>query len=362
MADEPLIFHCGSSTPQTAGRRDRLPFPTIDMHCHMLVPKVEELTAGTRGRAEETEASLHTFGAESVEVNRAQFTSIGPKLTRLDQRLLDMDAMGVDVQAISVAPTQYSYWADEELARKIVAATNDHLAEACARHPDRLVGLGSVSLQFPELAAEQLHHCIHALGFRGVEISTHVEGMDIADESFDIFWRKADELGAVVFIHPWGTTIGDRLSRHYLGNTVGQPMETAIALSNLIFSGSLDRHPGVKLVAAHGGGYLPSYVGRSDHAHASRPEARRCACKPSSYLKRVWFDSLVYDPAHLARMIDDVGASQIVLGTDYPFDMGHYDPAELLGALSPDIQQAILGGNAAFLLGIETGLERGGET
>jgi aminocarboxymuconate-semialdehyde decarboxylase len=129
-------------------------------------------------------------------------------------------------------------------------------------------------------------------------------------------------------------------------------METAIALSNLIFGGTLDRHPGVKLLAAHGGGYLPLYISRSDHAYGARPDAHTCTCRPSEYLKRIWFDSLVYESGHLSRLIDAVGAGQIVLGTDYPFDMGHYDPAGLLQGLPLDVQAAIASGNAMKLLGL----------
>lgn len=352
MNQEPLLFKCAAHDVEQVPQRRRLPFRTVDFHCHMFVPETERLISGTSGQKAEAAASLATFGTASVDVNIEQFKTIAPKLTRLDVRLADMDTMGVDVQAISPAPTQYCYWADRDLASAITTATNDHLEQACAKHPDRLVGICTVSLQFPELAAEQLNHAMCNRGMRGVEISTHVEGKDIADRFFDPFWQKADELGAVVFIHPWGTTIGDRLSRHYLGNTVGQPMETSIALSNIIFGGTLDRHTGVKIVAAHGGGYLPLYISRSDHAYSARPDAKGCICKPSNYLKRIWFDSLVYEAGHLQRLIEVAGPSQVVLGTDYPFDMGHYDPFGLLSELPPTVQEAITGGNASALLGI----------
>jgi aminocarboxymuconate-semialdehyde decarboxylase len=350
-----LVHRCGD--PVEAGLKRgsgrRLKCPTVDMHCHLFVPEAQAIVAGSAGQKADAAASLSTFGAPSLAVNAQQFEILGPKLTRLDARLADMDAMGVDLQVLSVSPTQYFYTVDDvDMARAIATAVNDRMAETCAARPDRLVGLASVSLQFPELAAAQLDHAMRALGLCGVEISSHVDGVNISDRRFDPFWKKADELGAIVFLHPWGATVGDRLSRHYLGNTVGQPMETAIALSNLIFEGTLDRHPGVKIVAAHGGGYLPSYITRSDHAHAHRPDACGCAHLPSSYLKRIWVDSLVYDSAQLRRLIEVMGASQIVLGTDYPFDMGHYDPAGLLGGLDTEDMEAIAGGNALSLLGM----------
>lgn len=350
---ETLLHRCGDSAPVVRRQAQRLRCRTIDMHCHILVPEIQEIVAGSSGQKADAAASLRTFGAASLAVNAGQFETIGPKLTRLGDRLADMDVMGVDVQVISISPTQYFYAIDDaDMAEAVCAAANDGIAETCAAHADRLIGLGTVSLQYPDRAAAQLEMLIREHGMRGVEISSHVDGVNISDRRFDPFWAKADALGAVVFLHPWGTTVGDRLGRHYLGNIVGQPMETAIALSNLIFEGTLDRHPGIKIVAAHGGGYLPLYINRSDHAFAERADACGCVHRPSSYLKRIWFDSLVYEPGHLQRLIEVVGASQVVLGTDYPFDMGHYDPAALLGHLDDEAQAAIAGGNAAHLLGL----------
>lgn len=355
FASAPLVHRCAdhvqAAVAQGSGRR--LAYRTIDLHCHLFVPEVQAMVAGTPGQLAEAAASLRTFGAESLEVNAKQLGAMAPKLTTLDVRIADMDAMGVDMQVLSVSPTQYYYTVDDrDMASAIVRAVNDRTADTVAHRPDRLAGLGTVSLQYPDLAADQLEHAMQSQGLHGVEISTHVDNENIADRRFDPFWAKADELGAIVFVHPWGTSVGDRLSAHYLGNTVGQPMETAIALSNLIFAGTLDRHPGVKIVAAHGGGYLPTYISRSDHAYAARPEACGCALPPSAYLRRIWFDSLVYEQAHLQRLIDVAGVSQIVLGTDYPFDMGHYDPAGLFASLDPRAQAAIAGENAAKLLGL----------
>jgi aminocarboxymuconate-semialdehyde decarboxylase len=190
-------------------------------------------------------------------------------------------------------------------------------------------------------------------GFKGVEISTRACDIDVADRRFDPFWAKADELGAVVFIHPWGTTLGARLASHYLMNTIGQPFETTVCLSKLIFGGTLDRHRRLKIVAAHGGGYLPTYSGRSNHAWAVRPDVSGCEYPPSDYLKRIWYDSVVFDTESLSRLIAAVGIRQVLLGTDYPFDMGHYDPASLVEHLDPESQRMLLGESAAKLLNLE---------
>jgi len=329
---------------------------TVDLHGHMLVPAVERLVADRPEKRAEAAMMLQTMGAASVEHNaRVMGPNAGPKLTNLDTRLADLERMRIDVQVVSPAPTQYYYWADRDLGRELVRTQNESIAESCARHPKRLRGLGNVALQHPDLAVEQLEHALLRLGLVGVEVSTSVNGLELADEKLEPFWARAESLGAIVFVHPMGTSLGERLNRFYLQNLIGNPAETAIALSYLIFAGTLDRHPGVKIVAAHGGGYLPAYVSRSDHGHAVRPEAQSIRHRPSEYLKRIYFDSLVYEPAALRRLVDVVGASQVVVGTDYPFDMGHYDVHGLVSAapgLTAEERDAILGGNASRLLNL----------
>jgi aminocarboxymuconate-semialdehyde decarboxylase len=329
---------------------------TVDVHCHVLTPEVEGLVSGCPEKQAEAAAQLRMYGPESVECNRKRFAGLMPQLTDIDERLRRMDAMGVDVQVISPSPNQYYYWADVDLGKQIVAVQNDHIASLCAAHPDRFRGLGNVALQHPELSVEQLTRCMKKLGLRGVEVSSAVNGLELSDERFDRFWSKAEELGCLVFIHPLGTSLGERVNRHYLGNIIGQPIETTIALSHLIFGGVLDRYPGLKIFAAHGGGYLPSYIGRSDHGFDMRPEASKIQHKPSQYLKRIYFDSLVYTPEGLRHLIEEVGATQVMLGTDYPFDMGAYEPEKLIAAvpgLTDEDRERILGGNAARLLGFE---------
>jgi aminocarboxymuconate-semialdehyde decarboxylase len=331
---------------------------TVDVHAHALVPAVEALVRDRPEKRAEPEAQRRAVGAASADYNATTMRpTVFPKLTSVEERLRDMDAMGVDVQVVSPTSLQHYYWADPDLARQIVAVGNEALAEQCARHPDRLVGLGNIALQHPELAVEQLEHAVRALGLRGVEISTAINGAELDDPAFARFWAKAEELGCVVFIHPADiSSLGERLSRFYLQNIVGRPIETTIALSHLIFGGVLDRHPGLKILAAHGGGYLPFYPGRSDHGHAVRPEAQTMQQPPSAYLRRIHFDSLVYGPESLGHLIANVGAGQVVAGTDYPYDMGAYDVHGLIAAvagLDEAQRAAILGGNAVRLFGLE---------
>ncbi len=329
--------------------------PTIDFHCHMLTGAVEALVAATPQKQGERAMQLVLMGQASVDHNeQVMIPHAMRRMTSIDERLADMDAMGVDVQVVSPSPTQYYYWAEDTLAEQIVLLQNEHIAAQCAAHPGRLRGLGTVALQHPLLAASQLRHCVKTLGLQGVEVSGSVNGMELSDDALAPFWREVAGLDCVVFLHPLGTSLGPRVDTHYLSNIIGQPLETTIALSKMIFSGLFDRHPGIKLVAAHGGGYLPSYVGRSDHGSAVRPEACGIARKPSDYLKQIWFDTIVHDPAILRHLIDTVGASQLVVGTDYPFDMGSYDVHELIDAvpgITEEERRLILGLNAARLLG-----------
>jgi aminocarboxymuconate-semialdehyde decarboxylase len=188
---------------------------------------------------------------------------------------------------------------------------------------------------------------------RGFEISTAVNDLELSHPSLEPIWAKAQELGCVVFIHPMDCSLGERVSTAYMSHSVGHPVEIAVALSHLIFGGVLDRYPSLKICASNGGGYLPMCIGRSDHAFITRPDAHSMREVPSSYLRRIWFDSLVYSSAALRRLIDQVGVSQVVVGTDYPFDTGHYDVHALVGGTpgldTPELD-AVLGGNAARLL------------
>jgi aminocarboxymuconate-semialdehyde decarboxylase len=343
----------GGGGSQSRFRRHR----TIDFHCHVLTLAAEPLIAERIEKKSEPALMLKAIGEASfTHNNTVMLPRAFPKLTRVEERLADMNATGVDIQVLSPSPTQYYYWAEHELAQQLVRLQNEHIAALCALHPERFVGLGTLALQHPQLAADQLEYSMRQLGLKGVEISTSVNGEELDAELLLPFWKKADELGAIIFIHPFGTTLGERVRTHYLSNIIGQPLETTIALSHLIFGGVLDRHPGLKIVAAHGGGYLPSYCGRTNHGHDVRPEAKAAArLRPVEYLRKMWFDTLVYEPEALRHLVNVVGASQVVVGSDYPFDMGHYDPHGLIGStpgITEDEAAAILGGNAATLLGL----------
>ncbi len=204
--------------------------PTVDVHAHALVPAAEAAVAGQPGLARQRELDLRGSGAESAAVNQAQLTRIGPLLTEPARRLAAMDDAGVDIQVVSPMPL-YHYWADPVLAERITRITNDGIAAVVAERPDRLLGLGTAPLQHPDLATDELTRAITEYGLRGVQIGTSAGGRELADDALDGFWERAAELRAVVFIHPWGCSLGERLDRYYLSNTVGNPVETTVALS-----------------------------------------------------------------------------------------------------------------------------------
>ena len=329
--------------------------PVIDTHGHLLVPEANALAEGHPRETADAAAERATFTPASTAANQAQIMRVWPQLTSVERRLADLDAIGVDMQVVGPMP-MHRYWAEPDLAAKLTMTINEAVAAHCAEGEERLLGLGTIPLQHPALAVRELERAVSGLGLKGVSVSTNVDGRELADAAFDPVWEAAASLGAVVFIHPWGCSLGPRLGANFLGNTFGQPTETALALSHLIFGGTLDRYPDLKLLAAHGGGFLPTYIGRSDHAWAQRTDARGCAQPPSSYLRRMWYDALVYTSQALRHLIEVVGADKVVLGTDYPFDMGVSDPvgrATAAGLPAADLT-AILSGNAAALFGLAT--------
>ena len=309
-----------------SGRRVK----TVDVHAHCAVPEAMALM----GRNVSPQALI-----------------MGP------ERVQQMDAQGIDVEALSINP--YWYGAERDLASQIIKIQNEKLAEVCAVQPERFVAFATVALQYPDLAAEQLEDGVKKLGLRGASIGGSVNGEELSNPKFHPFWAKAEELGTLIFLHPQGfPDLEKRLQGNgLLTNVIGNPLETTIALSHLIFEGTLDRFPGLKLCAAHGGGYLPSYSARSDHGCLTFPD--RCSKtplkkRPSEYLRDLYFDSIVFTPEALRHLVAECGASQIVMGTDYPYPWTSMAVEHILGtpSLSDAERAAILGDTACKLLRI----------
>jgi aminocarboxymuconate-semialdehyde decarboxylase len=281
------------------------------------------------------------------------------KLVMGPERIEAMDQQGIDIEALSINP--YWYKADRDVAAALIKLQNEKLAELVARQPDRFVAFATMALQHPDLAVEQLDYGIKKLGLRGVSVGGSVEGLELAHPKFHPVWAKAEELGCLIFIHPVGThELVPRLRGNGgLENTIGNPLETTLALSHLIYEGTLDRFPGLKICAAHGGGYLPSYADRSDAVCVTFPD--RCVAvplkkKPTEYLRQLYYDSIVFTPQALRHLADQVGAGQIMMGTDYPFPWTHTSVDHILSTpgLSDAEHAAMLGDTAVKLLKIAT--------
>ncbi|HYM32986.1 MAG TPA: amidohydrolase family protein [Candidatus Cybelea sp.] len=357
-----MLYTCGpavSRNAATALKRTRASAAmrktfTVDIHCHVFTPEADELVRPSYNPARDAMAAFSNDATRAA--SRRQAEDIRPLLASVERRLSDMDKMGIDVQAISTGPQQFYYWADPDLGRQAARLINNRIAEIVHQHPRRFVGLATVPLQAPELAVAELERAVKQLGFHGVEICTNVAGEELSHERFRPFFAKAQELDALIFMHPNGFTQGQRLSEHYFINVIGNPLDSTVAVSHLIFGGVLDAYPKLKICIAHGGGFLPAYSGRMDHAHGARSDCRLCITKkPTSYLKRLYFDTIVFTADQLEYLVAQYGSDHILLGTDYPFDMGMYDPLAFVeGAkkLKRADREAIVGRNAARLLKI----------
>ena len=291
-------------------------------------------------------------------------TKAGNKELLMDDtttRIAAMDAQGIDTAALSINP--YWYHAGRDAAAEVVRIQNEALVEFCAAKPDRFTAFATAALQHTDLAVEQIEYAAKTLGLRGLSVGGSVEGRELADPDFDPIWAKCEELDLLVFLHPRGTSelapSGRLAGSGLLENTIGNPLETTIALSHLIFEGTLNRFPGLKICAAHGGGYLPSYANRSDAVcrtflNRVGPLPKK---NPTAYLKdgQLFYDTIVFTPEALRHLIAETGPGQIMIGTDYPFPWTSTEVDLVLNTpdLSDEDRIAILGGTAARLMGLD---------
>lgn len=328
--------------------------PVIDIHCHRECGPANDLMAEAAHAA--GKAALGHGNPITQAVNRRQLETIRPKMDLLDVRLADMDRMGVDIQAVAVAVYQYYYWADPELGAKVARIVNEEFVESTAAYRGRFLPLGTVPLQDTDAAVQEVRYLATELGMRGIEIGTHVEGEEISSPRLEPFWAEVEALGLVVVIHTQGATHAQRLVDHNFVNIVGHAFEATLATAHLIFDGVVERHPNLKIVVVHGGGYLPAYAGRLDHGWRAREDVREdVPHPPTTYLRKFFFDTMVFEPGQVEYLTKLYGADHVMLGTDYPYDMGDEDPLALLGAcagLNQDQIDLIAGGNAARLLGL----------
>ncbi|MBX9753042.1 MAG: amidohydrolase [Roseococcus sp.] len=325
----------------------------IDAHTHTLCPGVNALVAG---RPELGQIPYQRFMApESAETDRAQGPVLMPRFNDLGTRRADMMAMGVTHQVVLPAPGQQHYWAEPELLARLSRLQNEHVAAIAAANPAEFTGLGTLPLTAPDLAVAEATHAVESLGLRGFQIDTRAGAMELSDPALDPLYARLAKLGAVLVLHPLGFSDGARLGAFFMGNTVGNPLEEVIAANHLILGGVLDRHPGLRVKIVHGGGFLPFLIGRLDHAWKRRPEIHRLTAEaPSAYLNRLWYDTVVFEPRLLRMLFELVGPGRIMLGSDYPFDMGEETPRATLAAAGIPAEEiaAIESGTARGFFGI----------
>lgn len=330
------------------------PVRTIDIHTHVQVPKAAEL-ASPHFRPE-YDPRMVVQPEESTRYNRELRATQTEKFVDPDARIADMDLQGVDVQVLSIVPPQYYYWADAELGPRVSAIENDRIAEMVEARPDRFVGVATLPMDHPAAAAAELERAHRELGFNGFELNADVNGGDLDDRRFDPVWEKASDLGLLAILHPHGWTEPRRMDDYYLINLVCMPLASTVAVSRMILGGVFERFPELQMLVVHGGGYLPFYFSRTDHGYRVRPETRRHIPRlPSEYLHGLYFDTTVFRPEDVEYLIREFGHERVLMGTDYPFDMGPTDPLGFLSEarMTEAERHAVLGGNAARLLRID---------
>lgn len=327
---------------------------TIDMHAHISVPRA---IAFAKPHMDPMTIPLFKYATDqSRAINAKQDVDRTPNMVKpYDLRLKDMDAQGVDMQLIMPPPPTAYPQLPIDIADKAIKLVNEEMAEYVAGKPDRFCALGHVPMQDGQAAAAELERIMKQYKFKGVQILTNTNGKELSDPQSEPFWKKAEELGAVVLLHPNGFTQGDRFTKHYFSNIIGNPFDSTMALHHLIFDGVFERYPKLKVVSVHGGGYLSAYSGRIDHAWGARADVNVVPLPPTTYLKRnVWVDTVVFTNHQLETLVRVFGPDHVVLGTDYPYDMAEEDPVGHVcnANLDDSAKAAICGLNAKNLLGL----------
>lgn len=323
---------------------------TIDTHTHICTLETAAMISKAGAKVTITPDDAENAAFDVAGVLYRPFPTGGFDITR---RLKDMDAAGVDVHVLSATPQTYLYNQDAALTAVTAAIQNDQMAKHIAAHPTRFLGIATLPMQAPEKAADELKRAMSKLGLRGAMIGSHVYEKNLDDPSFEPLWATAEELGAFMFIHPVNVAGADRLKSYYLGNLIGNPLDTTIAAACLYFGGVMDRYPKLKVMLAHGGGFTPYQAARWEHGWKVRPEPKKnIKAQPKNIALRYMYDTILHSGKTLESMIDLVGSDRVLLGSDYPYDMAMLDCVAHVRSL--DIPQAdkdaILGGHAETLL------------
>ncbi|KAI9298487.1 2-amino-3-carboxymuconate-6-semialdehyde decarboxylase-like protein [Neoconidiobolus thromboides FSU 785] len=332
-------------------------FLKIDIHTHILPKQLPDLS---RKYGYGSWVSLDHFepGKANMMKDGKNFRTIECNCWSSSQRIKECNDTGVDVQVISTVPVMFNYWAKPQHTLDLAKYLNDHVAQTVAEDPSRFIGLGTLPMQAPDLAIQEMKRCVNELGLPGVQIGSHINEWNLDAPELDLFFKAAEELGCVIFVHPWDMETKGRMEKYWFPWLIGMPCETTIAVCSLIFGGVFDRYPKLKVCFAHGGGSFLATLGRIDHGFNVRPDlcATHIKKPPSSYLKQIFVDSLVHDLDALKFMVGKVGVDNILLGSDYPFPLGEHHPGKLIedaSEFSDEDKEKMLSGNALKLFNLK---------
>lgn len=330
----------------------------IDIHTHLLPAEIPNFKEQF-GYGGFIKLNHHgTCKAAMVRDDGKSFRDVESNCYEPATRIAECDEAGVSVQVLSTVPVMFSYWAKPKDGAVVAGFLNDHLAEVVAGNPDRFIGLGTLPMQDPELAAEELERCVTKLGFAGVQIGSHVNDWNLNEPNLFPIYAAAERLSAAIFVHPWEMMGEDKMSKYWLPWLVGMPAETSRAICSLLFGGVFEKFPKLRFAFAHGGGSFPITVGRIEHGFKVRPDL--CAIdnkfNPRDYLGKFWVDSLVHDAKALEFVAELLGEDKVVLGTDYPFPLGEHQPGSLIESMSwsPERKMKMLWSNAFDWLGVSS--------
>ncbi|MFZ8933831.1 MAG: amidohydrolase family protein [Bacteriovoracaceae bacterium] len=305
----------------------------IDIHTHILPPNIPNFKGQFGyGGFIQLEHDHSRCCATMIKDDGTRFREVQSNCFDHEPRLKEMDETGVKIQVLSTVPVMFSYWAKDQDGLTISKYLNDHIAETVQKAPDRFMGLGTVPLQNPDFAIEELHRCMKELNLKGVQIGSNINNVNLGDSRFLPFFKEAEKLGASIFVHPWQMMGQEHMPEYWMPWLVGMPAETSRAICSLIFSGTMQKCPQLKIAFAHGGGSFPITVGRIEHGYNVRPDlcAKDNKINPRDYLGRFWIDGLVHDPNALHYIIDLLGEDKICMGSDYPFPLGEHHPGKLI--------------------------------
>jgi aminocarboxymuconate-semialdehyde decarboxylase len=325
---------------------------TIDIHAHVIAEETVRLMQKEAPKVGPriTPVDADNAAYEVAGVTYRQFPRGGFDLER---RFKDMAASDVDMEAVSITPQTFLYDQEPSLAATLARIQNEGIAKLVKRHPDRFLGLATLPMQAPEQAAAELRHSVRTLGLSGAMIGSNIEGRNLDEPAFEPVWTATAEVGAFMLIHPTKVAGADRLRNYYLTNLIGNPLDTTIAAASLVFGGVMERYPNIKICLAHGGGFTPYQAGRWVHGWHVRNEPKKSLpISPEASLRRFYYDTIVHARPQLESLVAWAGASHVLLGSDYPYDMGTFECVRQVRAasLSQADRATVLGGQAAAML------------